>query len=599
MTVASETNRAGPYIGNGVTTIFDYTFKILDEAHIRVIREENGIESTLVLNTDYIVSGVGASGGGHIACSVAPTASQTITILLDVPFTQEIDLENQGAFNAETIENGFDLAVMRDQQLAEKLDRALVIPASSSSGNLDTLIEAVVLLANNFDTVSVVANIAPQVEAVALIDDAVVIVAAHINNVDTVAGDIANIDAVAAIHAAISNVAGNSANVTTVAGKSADITTVAGIAANVTTVAGKAADVTTVAGKAAEVTTVAGSIAGVNAVAGNIANVNLVAPKVAQINTVASNIASVTNFADVYQGPKNANPALRNNGNALSKGDLFFDTVLNAMKAFNGVSWNVIDQGRERLVGDRTYYVRSDGNNGNTGLANTAGGAFLTLQYAYDFISRNLDFNGFTVTIQCGTVTTWTTGLNINNAWVGGGKLIFDGGGGTINQTNFDAIAVTSMVPPGPVTIQNVTVRTTTFGIGIHGNVSQCLIYIGAGVVFGPCATAHMGVGYAGIIYCLNNYTINGGAQYHYLVDSHATLNAAGITITLTGTPVFSIFAFTATFGYLYSTGSTFSGAATGFRYGAYTKSLIACGGSATFYPGNQAGAADATASYV
>lgn len=127
MTVASETNRSGPYTGNGVTTIFDYGFRILDENHVKVIRTEAGVETILVVNTDYIVSGVGDAGGGSVATTVPPTADQTITILWNVPFTQETDLENQGAYFAETIEAALDLSVMRDQQLRERLETGISI----------------------------------------------------------------------------------------------------------------------------------------------------------------------------------------------------------------------------------------------------------------------------------------------------------------------------------------------------------------------------------------------------------------------------------------------------------------------------------------
>lgn len=136
MTVASEENRSGPYIGNGSATVFSYGFRILNEAHIEVVRTENNTDTVLALGTDYTVSGVGDAGGGSITTTSAPTAAQTITLLRNVPFTQETDLENQGAYFAETIEASLDLAAMRDQQLSELLSRAVVMPASQSADDI-------------------------------------------------------------------------------------------------------------------------------------------------------------------------------------------------------------------------------------------------------------------------------------------------------------------------------------------------------------------------------------------------------------------------------------------------------------------------------
>lgn len=135
MTVPSETNRSGPYNGNGSTTVFGYGFRIVDEDHLRVIRTSAlGVETVLAIDTDYIVSDVGEPAGGQIACTVAPASGETITILRNIPFVQETDLENQGAYYAETVEDALDLAAMRDQQLSEEVGRAIKVPASYDGG---------------------------------------------------------------------------------------------------------------------------------------------------------------------------------------------------------------------------------------------------------------------------------------------------------------------------------------------------------------------------------------------------------------------------------------------------------------------------------
>jgi hypothetical protein len=53
------------------------------------------------------------------------------------------------------------------------------------------------------------------------------------------------------------------------------------------------------------------------------------------------------------------------------------------------------------LFADTTFYVRTDGNNANNGLANTSGGAWATIQYAVDYMA-GVDANGYGVTIQVG-----------------------------------------------------------------------------------------------------------------------------------------------------------------------------------------------------
>lgn len=303
MTISSETNRSGPYNGNGVTTVFDYEFKIVDENHLSVIkRSAVGVETTLAIDADYIVSDVGNPSGGQVAIAIAPANGETITILRNVPFTQETDLENQGAYYAETVEASFDLMVMRDQQLEEGLSRAVQIPASADPEELNNLIEDIIRLGNSADNIDTVAN--------------------NIGDINTLVDHIGNIDAVAAIDGQVAIVAGISSSVVTVAVHALNVDAVADIDAEVAAVAAITPAVVTVAGNNAAVSTVAG-----------ISD---------DVTTVAQNIVDVTNFADVYQGPKASDPALRNDGSALHEGDLYFNTVSKQMEIYDGTVWKVI-----------------------------------------------------------------------------------------------------------------------------------------------------------------------------------------------------------------------------------------------------------------
>jgi len=167
MTVSSETRKSGPYNGNGSTTVFAYGFRILDAAHISVVRTENALDT--VLTTGFTVSGVG-SAGGNVTFSVAPSVGQTITLIRNVPLTQEVDLENQGAYYAETVEAALDLAAQRDLQLAERMDRAILLPASSDDvgGALAAQLAAdITRLGQSADEIDVVSAIADDVDAVA------------------------------------------------------------------------------------------------------------------------------------------------------------------------------------------------------------------------------------------------------------------------------------------------------------------------------------------------------------------------------------------------------------------------------------------------
>jgi hypothetical protein len=142
MTIPSEVNRSGPYNGNGVTTAFEYQFKIYEPEHLRVILiDTDGSETVLNHQHDFIVTGVADDSGGNAVLNVAPASGQKIVLLRGVPFTQDTDLENQGAYYAETVEVRMDLLTMQIQQLKEQTDRSILADYGQSglkiANNLD------------------------------------------------------------------------------------------------------------------------------------------------------------------------------------------------------------------------------------------------------------------------------------------------------------------------------------------------------------------------------------------------------------------------------------------------------------------------------
>lgn len=184
MTVSSEVNRAGPYLGNGSTTVFGFGFRILSASHLRVIiTDEDGVETDIPYPSGYSVTGVGASAGGSITISPAPITGSSITILRNVPMVQETDLENQGAYYAETVERQFDLIVMQNQQQSEELRRAVKVPASEE-GNVGELAADLAL------NITRLGRSADSIDAVAGSIGAVVTAAGSVSEIDRVAENI-------------------------------------------------------------------------------------------------------------------------------------------------------------------------------------------------------------------------------------------------------------------------------------------------------------------------------------------------------------------------------------------------------------------------
>jgi hypothetical protein len=129
------------FTGNDSTTEFPYDFFIPDAASLRVYRYSptTGTE-TLVSSSSYEVTGLGDDDYGSVTYPLSgdplPTGEKLIIKRL-VPYHQNMDVQNQGGFFPEVLEDQLDRMVMQTQQLAEEVGRALRMP--QFEGPLDTL----------------------------------------------------------------------------------------------------------------------------------------------------------------------------------------------------------------------------------------------------------------------------------------------------------------------------------------------------------------------------------------------------------------------------------------------------------------------------
>ena len=301
-----------------------------------------------------------SDGSGNFTISNGTVGNSTVTI--------------NGATASTTFAAGFGMILETTTTLNTYTFHRLVPKATEvttvagNTSNINTV-------ATNISNVNTVAGISSNVSTVANISSNVTTVANDGTDIGTVAGISSNVTTVAGISGNVTTVAGISSNVTSVAGNSSNINTVAGNNANITTVAGISSNVTTVANDGTDIGLVAGSISNVNTTAGSIANVNTVAGSISNVNTVATNITNVTNasnylnnFLQLYLGEASSNPTADGLGNAITEGDLYFNTVDKRLRVFNGSTFANVGEGAVEVAkfataAFNTLYTASAGSN--------------------------------------------------------------------------------------------------------------------------------------------------------------------------------------------------------------------------------------------
>ena len=145
MTIEYTATNRNDYTGNGINTIYNFTFKVLKQLNaaknknytIKVIISENDVKTELTEDVDYTVA-LESNGFGTITFTTAPTSTQQIVFLNEILRTQEADYINigSGKFPADSHEKALDKLTLICKEQDEAIGRAILLDETSNLSNI-------------------------------------------------------------------------------------------------------------------------------------------------------------------------------------------------------------------------------------------------------------------------------------------------------------------------------------------------------------------------------------------------------------------------------------------------------------------------------
>ena len=132
MSLESSISKA-VFQGNGATVEFPFAFTVWNATEIKVqVTGPDGVIQDVTAQCSVLLS----ESGGTVtyAPGGAPLPfGHTLVILRNMPFLQDVKLITGTRFDPAVIEEALDRATAERQQLLEKVDRAVVVPADSAN----------------------------------------------------------------------------------------------------------------------------------------------------------------------------------------------------------------------------------------------------------------------------------------------------------------------------------------------------------------------------------------------------------------------------------------------------------------------------------
>ena len=337
ITISDATPRV-QYTATGGQTTFAVNFEFFANADLKVYNGTTLLtyDASPSSASEYSVTGAGVTGGGSITLGGGATVNDKITIYRDMAIARSTDFPTSGAFQVESLNEELDKLAAMIQQVETDTKYSPRFSTTTTTGfnlTFPDLVANKVLSANAAGTALVMeqelgtfqgnwaASTAYNVRDIikdTSNNNIYLCKTAHTSsgsqpissNTDVAKWDLI-VDAAAAATSAT-----NAASSATAAASSAS-----SASTSASTATSQASTATTKASEAASSATSASASASAAAASATAA------------------ATSADNFDDIYLGAKSSAPSVDNDGDALTTGDLYFNTSSNALNVFNGSTW--------------------------------------------------------------------------------------------------------------------------------------------------------------------------------------------------------------------------------------------------------------------
>lgn len=132
--ISSNSRKAGPYAGDGSTTVFPFAFKVFSAADVQVVQADVlGFETTLTGGYNVSLNAnQDTNPGGTVTLLLPLPVTNRLVVTSNVSALQPMQLTNGGGFFPRVLNDSADRIIILIQQLYERISRTLSAPISST-----------------------------------------------------------------------------------------------------------------------------------------------------------------------------------------------------------------------------------------------------------------------------------------------------------------------------------------------------------------------------------------------------------------------------------------------------------------------------------